>query len=74
MTRDEVKSECLEWLIDNTEKDGRLPQTSCKNMIEDIVDELFDDFEKQIAQLKRDREYWKRSFKKQVEASRKKYD
>ena len=72
MTRDEVKSECLEWLIDNTEKDGRLPQTSCKNMIEDIVDELFDDFEKQIAQLKRDREYWKRSFKKQVEVSRRK--
>ena len=39
-------------------------------IINPFIDEIYDSFEKEIAQLKRDREYWKRSFDKQVEASR----
>ena len=48
MTRDEIKNEYLELLIDNTEEDGRLPQTSCKNMIEDLINDIYDDFEQDL--------------------------
>ena len=48
MTREEAKNEFLELLIDNTEEDGRLPQTSCKNMIEDLINELYDNFEQDL--------------------------
>jgi len=37
-----------------------------------LIDEIYDDFEKEKEQLKKDRDYWKLSFEKQVEASRRK--
>lgn len=36
----------------------------------EIIDKIYDDFEKETAQLKKDRDYWKLSFHKQVEATR----
>ena len=36
------------------------------------INKIYDDFEKEKEQLKKDRDYWKLSFKKQVEASRRK--
>jgi len=38
----------------------------------ELIQEIYDDFEKEKKQLKKDRDYWKLSFNKQIEASRKK--
>ena len=38
--------------------------------VRQLMDEVFDDFEKETEKLKKDRDYWKLSFEKQVRASR----
>jgi len=40
-------------------------------VIDTIYDGIDDYYEKEIEALKKDRDYWKKSFNKQVEASRK---
>ena len=35
-----------------------------------ILEEVFNDFEKEFYKVKKDRDYWKLSFNRQVEASR----
>ena len=42
--------------------------------VEFLINKIYDDFEKEKEQLKKDRDYWKLSFEKQIEANRRKTD
>jgi len=63
MTRDEAKEDLVHRANIFSFKE---------NAALDFINKIYDDFEKEKEQLKKEKEYWKSSFEKQVEASRRK--
>ena len=71
MTRDEALFEVKQSILTEWEKSFIQRAKEANSAMEAIVNKIYDDFEKEKEQLKRDRDYWKLSFEKQVEASMK---
>lgn len=75
MTREEARLSWIQYVIDNT-TNHKLEKQAVVNMF-DFIDEvakelqlIIDSKAKEIEKLKKDRDYWKLSFNKQVEATR----
>ncbi len=68
MTREKAKSELKKYVISSIS--SKEIQHININVARRVIDEIFDNFEKEKEQLKKDRDYWKLSFNKQVYASR----
>jgi hypothetical protein len=69
MTREEAKNELEKYVISSIS--SKEIQHININVAKRVIDELFSGLEKEKEQLKKDRDYWKLSFEKQVEASMK---
>jgi hypothetical protein len=57
----------------NRELFNELSSVACGSLIKmnnTLIDKIYDDFGKELKQLEKDRDYWKLSFHKQVEATR----
>ncbi|MBU1668498.1 hypothetical protein KKC13_08745 [bacterium] len=66
MTREEK----LQDMMETTRMASKQEMSISFDRLEFAMSEILNDFEKEIKQLEKDRDYWKLSFHKQVEATR----